>query len=267
MNIGSETKVFFVKLILIILLFGVTAGGVYRINYKLKHKKFRCYVREIKWETRDTFTIRLKTSERLNFKPGQFCFLRINKDKLYARHPFTISSAPNEDTLDFTMKIRGKFTKIAKELKKGEEVIVDGPFGIFVIEDKDRTKDLVFIAGGVGITPFMSMIKNNLDSSRPQNITLIYSSKTKEDIIFKRELDRIRKRWFRRIYVLSKEEKSSESWLRGHVDGKIIKNNVDNFNDSLFYICGPEPMKDRVFRILKEMGVKKQNVKIESFFW
>ena len=265
LNIGSDAGNIFVKTIFGVLLIGIVTGGFYRGYYKIKHRKFKCYVKEIKWETPDVFTLRLKPNKKLNFKPGQFCFLRINKDKLYARHPFTISSSPNEDTLDFTMKITGRFTKIASQLKKGEEVIVDGPFGAFTIED--NKKDLVFIAGGVGITPFISMIKDRLHLDKKQNITLLYGAKTKESIIFRKELDKVNKKWFKKIYVLSKEEKSSEDWKKGYINSELIKNNVDNLENSLFYICGPEQMKDEMIKILKNIGIKKQNIKIESFFW
>jgi len=264
-NIGSDTKNFFVKIIFSFLFAGIIIGGIYRTYYKIKHKKFKYYVEEINFETKNVFTLKLKPNHKLNFKPCQFCFLRINKNKLYSRHPFTISSSPNEKTINFTMKITGGFTKTASQLKKGEEVIVDGPFGVFTITD-DK-KDLVFIAGGVGITPFMSMIKHNLYSNKKQNITLIYGARTKKDIIFKNTLDKIKEKWFKKVYVLSDEKSFSKNWKNGYIDTEIIKNNVDNLKNSLFYICGPEPMKENITKILKDLGVKKSNIKIESFFW
>lgn len=265
LNIGSDTGNIFVKSIFSLLLVGIVTGGIYRTYYKIKHRKFKCYVKKIKWETPDVFTLKLKPNKKLYFKPGQFCFLRINKTKLYARHPFTVSSSPNEDTLDFTMKITGRFTKIASQLKEGEEVIIDGPFGIFTIEDE--RKDLVFIAGGVGITLFISMIKDCLHSKKQQNITLVYGSKAKKDIIFKKELDEIKEEWFKKIYVLSNEEISEGDYEQGRVTEEIIRKYVKDIKNSLFYVCGPEPMKDKVVKILKEMGIKKQNIKVESFFW
>jgi len=265
LNVGSDAENVLVKTTFGVLLIGIATGGIYRICYKIKHRKFKCFVKEIKWETRDVFTLKLDTNKKLSFKPGQFCFLRLNKDKLYARHPFTISSSPNEDSLNFTMKITGRFTKIASQLKQGEEVIVDGPFGIFTV--KNDGKDLVFIAGGVGITPFISMIKDRLHSAKQQNITLLYGAKTRKDIIFRKELDEVNKKWFKKVYVLSNEKKSSKYWKNGRIDSEIIRNNVVDLQNSLFYICGPEPMKDEMVKILTNMGVKKQNIKIESFFW
>lgn len=264
-KVGSNVDNIFVKSLFYIILLGIIIGIIYRTNYKIKQRKNKFYVKNINWKTKDTFTLTLKTNKKFNFKAGQFCFLRINKNKLYARHPFTISSPPNEKDLEFTIKLQGRFTKIASQLKEGEEIIVEGPFGTFTVEDDN--KNLVFIAGGVGITPFMSIIKNHSDLRKQQNITLLYGSKTKEDIIFRDELDTIQKDWFTKIYLLSNANSSSEMYERGYINKTLISKHIKNLNNTLFYICGPEQMKKCVKKILANLGVKNQNIKTESFFW
>lgn len=263
LNLGSDAEDIFVRSLFIVLSIGVVVGFIYRTYYKMKHRKFKFYVKEVKWETPNVFTLKLKSNKKINFKPGQFCFLMINKDKLYARHPFTISSSPYDDTLDFTIKVKGRFTQIASQLKEGEEVTVDGPFGTFTVEDTKR--DLVFIAGGVGITPFMSIIRSRLNSESQQNITLLYASRTEKDIIFKEELESIKEGWFKKVFVLSREP--NEKYEYGHIDERIIRKYVKDINNSIFYICGPEPMKKEIVYILKKLGVKDENIRIESFFW
>ena len=267
-NWGSDSSSWFVRVIYLILLVLIIIGIIYRTNYKLKQRyagKF--YVKEIKDETKDTFTLVLKPEKPFLFKAGQFVFLRLNKDKLYARHPFTISSSPKENELRFTVKLTGGFTKALSELKRGEEIIVDGPFGIFTIEDYD--KDLVFIAGGVGITPFMSIIRDKIEDNKTQNIILLYGSKTKEGIIYREQLDSIKKDWFRKVYILSDNRSFSKTYgyETGHLNKEIIKKYVKNINNSLFYICGPESMKNNVKKILNKLRVNKQNIIIEDFFW
>lgn len=269
-NIGSSyNSSALVKTIYFFMLIFVLIGIVYRTNYKLKQRGLKFFVKNIEWETKDAFTLTLKPNKQFSFKAGQFCFLRLKKDKLYARHPFTISSSPKEENLSFTMKLTGRFTKAASELKKGEEVIVDGPFGIFTIEDHE--KDLVFIAGGVGIAPFMSMIKNQLESEKKQNVLLLYGSKTKDDIIFKKQLDSVKKVWFKKVYVLDKvdsNDTSTEKFEKGPIRKEMIESYVKDVKNSLFYICGPEPMKEYVKKILlSELKVSKNNIRIESFFW
>lgn len=264
-NAGSDSGTFLIRSMYSILFIFIIIGVGYRTNYKFKQRKNKFYVRGIRWETKNTFTLIVEPQQKFAFKPGQFCFLRLNKNRLYARHPFTISNAPENKYLNFTMKNTGKFTQTASQLKEGEEIMIDGPFGVFTLEDSKR--NLVFIAGGVGITPFMSIIKSHLHSDDQQNITLLYGSETEKDIIFKKELDEIKEGWLRKIYVLSKEEKSSEDWERGYINKEVIEKNVANLENSLFYVCGPELMKNKMVKILKEMGIKKKSIKIESFFW
>lgn len=265
LNLGSDIGNIFIKSIFGILLIGIIIGGIYRIYYKIKQRNFKGYVKEVRWETKDTFTLILKPNKKFNFKAGQFCFLRLNQDKLYARHPFTISSSPNEENLHFTIKLTGKFTKAASELKKGEEIIVDGPFGVFTLSD--NKKELVFLAGGVGITPFMSQIRNQLRSRVGKNILLLYGAKTKDEIIFKDELDKIKEQWFKKVYVLSQDNSHYEMCENGYMNGEIIKKYVKDIKNSLFYICGPEPLKELCKKELKSLGVNSENMIIESFFW
>lgn len=267
-NWGADSGNWPVRVIYLISLSAIIIGIIYRTNYKLKQRyagKF--YVQGIKNETKDTFTLTLKSEKTFLFKAGQFCFLRLNKDKLYARHPFTISSSPKEDELRFTVKLKGRFTKALSGLKRGEEIIIDGPFGIFTIEDCD--KDLVFIAGGVGITPFMSIIKDKIENNKTQNIILLYGSKTKEDVIYKEQLDNIKKDWFKKVYILSDDSSFSETreYETGHINEEIIEKYVRNINNSLFYICGPELMKNSIGTTLNKLKVKKRNIVVEDFFW
>jgi predicted ferric reductase len=282
---GSDTDDFAFIYILagICLMVGIT----YRTQYKIrKMYSGKFIVKNVINETADTFTLIITPEKDFQFKAGQFCFLRLDKNHLHARHPFTISSAPGVKDISFTIKILGRFTKTAKELKAGDEVLIDGPFGKFIpkteIETNEKPKDLIFIAGGVGITPFMSIIKdiknkiknsnninsNNSDKEFYQNITLLYGSKTESDIIFKKEFDEINETWFKKIYILSNNtDKSNTNYENGYLSKEIIEKYVNNIDNSLYYICGPEPMKNSAKKILKELKVSNKNIFIEDFFW
>ncbi len=253
----------------VITIFLIIIGIIYRTQYKIrssKNNKFK--VVNIKNETSDTFTISLKSenNNKLNFKAGQFCFLRINKNKLYARHPFTISSSPDKDIIEFTIKLAGRFTETAKDLQSGETVFIDGPFGNFI---PPENKKLVFVAGGVGITPFISILRDRISRDIKQNITLIYGSRSQSDIIFKEELDNINQEWFKKVYMLNDISNLTIQCEQGYVREDIIKKYIhsDDIKDSLYYICGPERMKDGTKKVLKDMGVKNKNIFVEDFFW
>ena len=266
-NWGSDSSNIFIKILYLFLLAVVAAGAVYRTQYKIrKHYVGKFYIKKIRWETSDTFSLILTAPKDFSFKAGQFCFLRLGKNKLYARHPFTMSSSPHEQDVCFTIKNTGRFTKTAQNLRAGEEIIIDGPFGVFGL--RDNSKDTVFIAGGVGITPFFSIIKENYFKGKKQNMLLIYGSKTKEDIIFKEKLNVIKEKWFKKIYVLSHgTSPSSGEYENGYINKDLIKKYVKNINNSSYYICGPVAMKIGVKKALFDLGVKKGDITVEDFFW
>jgi len=267
-NWGSDSSNIYLKTLYATSLILIVVGATYRTQYKIR-KRFsgKFFVKNIQRETEDTFILTIEPEKKLNFKAGQFCFLRLNKNELYARHPFTISSSPDEYNLQFAIKDTGRFTKTASELKNTEEILIDGPFGKFIKQDKK--KDLVFIAGGVGITPFMSMIRDCLKHEGTQNVTLIYCSKTEDNIIFKNELDSIHKNWFKKIYILSQNKKLpvADYIENGYITKTIIEKYVENIDEALYYICGPELMKENTKRILKDLKINKKNILVEDFFW
>ncbi|MDP2736320.1 MAG: ferric reductase-like transmembrane domain-containing protein [bacterium] len=262
--LGSDSNNWPVRAIYLILLAAVVSGAIYRTNYKLKQRRAgKFYVESVKYETKDVFTLTLKPKKKFLFKAGQFCFLRLNQDKLYARHPFTIASSPGEDELHFIIKIKGGFTKALLKLKPGDEVIVDGPFGIFTVDD--HAKDLVFIAGGVGIAPFISLIRDKLAEETSRQVVLLYGAKTEAGIIYRQELDNIKQSWFKKVYILS--DYRSGATVAGYINQEVIEKYVRNINNSLFYICGSESMKTSLKEILARLEVSRQNIIIEDFFW
>lgn len=249
----------------IITLLFIICGIIYRTQYKIRNSKVNKFIVDsIQHETHDTFTLVLSSENKLKFKAGQFCFLRINKNKLYARHPFTISSAPHENKLSFTIKIAGRFTKTARDLQTGESVFVDGPFGNFI---PNEDKDMVFIAGGVGITPFMSILKDRVHKNLAQKITLFYGSKTEDDIIFRKDLENMNYDWLQKVYLINNIVNLKMECEQGYIREDLIKKYVKNTTGSMYYICGPEGMKETAKKVLKEMGVPKSNTFVEDFFW
>lgn len=239
---------------------------IYRSQYKIRRalaKKF--FVKSIKQETHNTFSLILESQQAMKFQPGQFCFLRLEKKHLYARHPFTIASIPQNNQLQFTIKLEGRFTQAAQNLQIGEEVKVDGPFGKFTI--RDYHKNLVFIAGGVGITPFMSMIRDQKQRRHHHQITLLYGSQTEQDIIFRQELASIQEPWLKVVHILSRQMNVKYPLENGYINQTIITKYVRDINDTHFYICGPSIMKNQIIKILRHLDVPKRQIYYEDFFW
>lgn len=269
-KIGSDTGLASIKILNSVIFLLFLAGIVYRTGYKIKQRlRDKFFVKGIKKEAKGVFTLILTSKSKLLFKPGQFCFLRLNRKGLHARYPFTISSSSDERDLKFTIKLKGRFSREAQNLKKGEEVIVEGPFGIFTMEDnvEENQKDIIFIAGGVGITPFFSMIKQNLISRDKKNIFLFYCSRKFNEIIFKKELDSIKTDWLKKVYIIG-DENSQDKCERGFICRELIAKylNKNSLNNAVFFICGPEAMIKHAKGVLSNLGVKSERIVSENFW-
>ncbi|MEK6932763.1 MAG: FAD-dependent oxidoreductase, partial [Nanoarchaeota archaeon] len=127
----------------------------------------------------------------------------------------------------------------------------------------------VMLSGGIGITPLRSMIKYSLDKKLKIKITLFYSNKVPEEILYQKGLETFAKnRNFTLISTITEPEESKESWkgLIGRIDANLIKKYVKDFDNKIFYICGPPKMVDLMQNILKEMNIPQDQIKIEHFF-
>ena len=137
---------------------------------------------EEKQETPDVKTVKLGLQEKIDFKPGQYMMFGMGDDETKS---LSIASSPTEDFLLFSVKLSdSEFKKRFNSLKVGDKVKVRGPMGIFVLQD---AKEIMFLGGGIGITPFRDMIKYACDKKLPTKMTLLYSNKTPADIVYKDE--------------------------------------------------------------------------------
>jgi predicted ferric reductase len=242
----------------------VILGMIYRTFYKLRTRTTRTWtIHAITQETHDTFSILFKKPKGFEFNAGQFCFLRIEGKGLHARHPFTISSAPHEDLVRFTIKDSGRFTKYLWTCDVGDELIVEGPFGVFTPSDDEP---LVCIAGGVGITPFMSIVKQRAQQKSTQPVHLIYASKTVQDMIFFNELEQLTQHMPLKItYILSEETTVPSPYRSGRIDTRLLNEHLNP--DAAYYICGPQSLRTSVMTALKKLGIPHRAMHYENFFW
>lgn len=214
--------------------------------------------------------------EAFSFRPGQF--LRYHLDSTSADERgqnrfFSISSAPFEKYVRITTKITpggSSFKKDLQSLRTGDFIDGFGPSGSFTLEDPK--KNYIFIAGGIGITPFRSILLDLDHRKLPLNITLLYAFRTK-DIVFKDELNALAGKHpeFSIFYFIS-EDGSSEMQMTNNIKilpGKItkefIKLNIQNFKLQTYYITGPEPMVLSFMGMLIDMGISKENIKTDEF--
>ena len=215
-----------------------------------------------------------------NYTAGQFAFFDIggvyNDPKGPIRH-FTISSSPTENFIMFSTRIRDSpYKKRLSTLEEGSRVKVRGPEGQFVLHE-DYSKPAVFLSGGIGVTPFRSMIKYATDKQLPLRIVMFDSNRNRDNILFKQEFDdcaNINKN-LKIIYTVSdggqqKSSSTANDWKGeyGRIDKAMMLKYLDTnmLNNSIFYICGPPAMLKAMQSLLQdELEIPKERIKVEEF--
>jgi ferredoxin-NADP reductase len=203
------------------------------------------------------------------FRAGQYVNVMVNVDGVRTSRPYSISSAPLAERLELTVRDKpGGFVApyLLNELKTGDVLETTGPAGHFYYEPLIDGEDLVFLAGGSGITPFMSMIRETVQRRRRLKINLLYGSRSADDIIFKSELETVAASHsnFTFSLVLSEPPEGYEG-LKGFLDSKLIGQVVGGIKGKTFYVCGPRAMHDLCRAALKEMEVPQRKIRYELY--
>ncbi len=207
----------------------------------------------------------------LQDKPGQFASIRVMGESGWSEpHPFTISCRPGDKQMQFTIKNVDQFTAAIRHLEPGTEIQCSGPLGVFC-KDIGTKEHIVMIAGGVGITPFLSVLRSFRSQNADNEILLIWANKTLKDIFAKSELDEMaRELNLRVVHVLSREKSplppsdKAISYTSGHVTHELIEEQVKSPTAS-FYLCGPPPMQDAVITALQSCGFSTDSIQKEAF--
>ncbi len=219
--------------------------------------KFIAEIISIKQETHDVKTFRFNKPNEFSFISGQYCLVSfVDQD---GGRPFTFSNNPTSDYIELTIKKIGEFTKELFKLKVGNKLVIDGPKESVLRFDGSIKDNIVFLAGGSGITPFMSIIRYIVNKRLHNKIILLYSNRTTKDIIYKKELDKIDS--IDVIYFITNEIVKNLRYESRRVDKELVRKHVKDVNDYLWYICGPPRMVDAMKNILNELSVDKEKIK------
>lgn len=274
-NLGSDVAKIPMRILWIGMLGMAALAYLYhRILRPLWHRRHAYRVIEIRNETPDVWTIKFAPPEgekRYDYLPGQFHFIKLYRERglPVEEHPFTISSSPTEKGfVSSTIKESGDFTATISQTKPGDIVSVQGPYGRFSYVFHPEEGELVFIAGGVGITPLMSMLRHMRDTRAEKDVILLYGSKTENDIVFRDELAEIESDKHLRLKVVHILSKPGDDWSgeTGYVDrGKIERFCDGGLENKAFYICGPPVMLDSILQALSALGVSEERVHYERF--
>jgi ferredoxin-NADP reductase len=209
--------------------------------------------------------------EEVDFSPGQYFFVTLPdigyQDDRGLRGHITVVTSPNEKgVLGFATRMRDSaFKRSLGELPVGAEVDVESPKGNFVLPE-NTSRPLVFVAGGIGITVFRSMLRYIREERLPYRVTLIYSNRDRESTAFLDELREFEQALpdFRLILTMTQDPGWKGETRK--VDGKFVKDHLDeDLNRYTFLVAGPPAMAEGMQQALEEAGVQDENVIAERY--
>ncbi len=236
---------------------------------------YKYYVDSNQQLTPTTLLLTLKrypSARIFSFQPGQYAAISFTHNgRPTPARCFSIASSPTDQSiLQFSIRLKGRFTKALLDLKEGDKVNVRGPFGAFVL-DADRDNNVVMIAGGIGIAPFMSMIQYAATIELSNKMKLIYSFSNQDDAPFVDQIIDFDKNNpnFKASFAVGNgpvDKFNGYEVSNGRITTEVINKIVENnYTNKSFFICGPPPFMNAMSKILFDKGVPHDNVMTEAF--
>jgi predicted ferric reductase len=267
MLISSDTSRNVALRIFMVLVILVGVGSfVYRtLLGKMVVRKRKYVIKDIRpldnTLTELTFAPAGPTEQPMRFIPGQFVFISLQTKGFTEPHPFTISSSNADENIRLSIKNLGDYTSQLGRLKKNSKADIEGPYGRFSFSFYPGKK-FIFIAGGIGITPFLSYMRSIRDNPKRYSyasIDFYYCVKTESEAIFMKELSEIQQNLKNVRIMLFCSDK------QGYMKGDIVRTQSKSLDDKHIFICGPPAMMLGLKKQFLSMGVSKNNLHLEEF--
>jgi len=227
---------------------------------------FETKFREIIQRTHDVTSFRFPRPAELDYKPGQFFFVTLMQGEKELKKHFSFSSSPTEkDHIEFTKKFTDhEYSLALKAVKVGDWARIEAPFGQFTFEGE--YPKIALLGGGIGITPFMSYCKNAADRGLSSKITLFYGCRTPEDMAFREEFEDLAKKNKNLKLVLTVNQPTPD-WKgkTGIINADLIKHELPDYQENMYYTCGPPPMVEAMEKLVENLGLPKEKLKREYF--
>ncbi len=217
-----------------------------------------------------TESIELVPERPFKYQAGQYMEITLphpRADKRGLRRYLTIASSPTERNLQIGVRYYNPGSTLKVALRTLTAPLVIGQVGGDFVLPKDSNQKLAFIAGGIGITPFRSMIKYVADTGDKRSIVLLYGERSADDIVYADIFEAARKTAnVRTTYVVSSPTTISSSYvLNGQINNNVIQSQIPDYVERIFYVSGPQPMVRAMKETLMTMGVPRRNVKVDYF--
>ena len=258
---------FGVWVVLMVVLVGMYAKV--RIYQPLRQLRRPWVVESVEPAAQDAWELTLTAQghDGIRFQPGQFAWVTLGTSPFAIReHPFSFSSsAEHPDRVSFTVKELGDFTTALDRFEPGTRAYLDGPYGVFSYE-RNEAAGFVFIAGGIGISPIMSMLRTLADRDDRRPMVLLFGAPTWADVALDEELDELSERLDLHVtYVL---EDPPEGWEgeTGVLSPEVLDRHLPRWRGGTqYFVCGPDAMMDAVESSLLERGVPEDHINLERF--
>jgi len=216
----------------------------------------------------DVKTFRFALQEDVPYDPGQYLVLTLPIGGRQVSKAFSISSSPTEKGfIQFTKKLSGSpFSRALESLQIGQTCAVRFPMGNFTFTG--QYAKAAFLIGGIGITPVRSILKYATDMKLTSSLVLLYSSRTPEYLIFRNELLALQKEnnHLRVLYTLTECAENIEGCLKGYIDDDLVRQEIQDYPERIFYTCGPPAMVDAMRKMLmNKLAVPEDKIITEDF--
>jgi ferredoxin-NADP reductase len=234
------------------------------------NEKFILVLKEKINTGKDIYDFVFTSPRKMNFRPGQYMewTLGHKHDQRGNRRYFTLASAPTEDHVRLGVKFYDPPSSFKKKLlgmNPGEQIVAGQLAGDFTLP-KDKNQKLVFLAGGIGITPFRSMIKHMLDTGDKRDVILFFSNRGHDEIVYKDVLDAAENRLgIRTVHTLTDDAPDNWTGERGRINGQMIEKYVPGYKQRTYYISGTHVMVSGMEDMLKKIGIPNRQIKTDFF--
>lgn len=249
----------------------LVAGNVFSYLVSPKQKLFLSFRQKVPL-AKDLYGFLFSPDRRLTFTPGQYLEWTLghgHPDARGNRRYFTIASSPAEQDIAIGIRFSPRSSTFKQKLlsmEPGERIVASGLAGDFTLP-KDTTKKLVFLAGGIGITPFRSIVRDLLDRHEARPIILFYSNRTEEEIAYRELFEQAQQELDITVLYTLTDEPAPTGWRgeTGRIDEPMIRRAVPDCADRHFFISGPRAMVLAFEETLKRMGVHRSRIRTDFF--
>jgi ferredoxin-NADP reductase len=228
--------------------------------------KFETAIQAVIVRNPNVISLRFPRPAELSYKAGQYFFLTLKHQGKEVTHPFSFSSSPTTaGYVEFTKKLSdSEYSSALRAAKVGDWARLDASYGTFTFEGEHPK--IALLAGGIGITPFMSICQYATDKALDTKIVLFYANRNPSEVAFKDELDALAKRNpnLQINYVMSQPP---PEWTgpKGYISADMVEQMLPECRRYVYYTCGPPPMVKAMQDLVAKLGLPKEQLKLEFF--